>query len=971
VKGFALNWLSLLMLLPGGIGLGSTSEVHAAAADERPNILFLIADDWGWNHSGAAGCRWVKTPTFDRIAREGVFFRNAFTSNPKCSPSRASILTGRNTWQLDEACCHFGRFSAKYAVYPDLLERSGYHVGCTGKGWAPGDWKSGGFLHNPAGREFNQLTLRPPLKFLGTNDEAKSFEAFLKERRPGQPFCFWIGSNEPHRPYDRDSGIRAGKNPADVTVPAYLPDTDVVRRDLLDYGMEVEWGDRQFGRALAVLEAAGELDRTLVVMTSDHGMPFPRVKGQIYEDAFRVPLAIRWPGHIPAGRIVDDFVNFRDLAPTFLELARLKAPPQMSGRSLVGLLESKKSGWVDPTRDVVLMGKERHDLGRPHDEGYPVRAIRTRDFLFVHNYTPDRWPACNPETGLANCDDGPSKSLLVAQGGAFYDLCFGKRPEFELYQVSRDPECLHNLATDANYASTVRNLRSRMETTLREERDPRVLGEPAIFEQAPFVGPRNHAYDEWLASRPATGPPTVSRRYNVLLIVSDDLNCDLGTYGHGIVKSPQIDRLAQRGLRFDRAYCQFPLCGPSRAAFMCGLYPDQTLIHRNSIRIREHLPNVRTLAQTFREQGYVAVRVGKIFHYGVPGAIGTEGHDDPDSWDFTVNPRGRDKDEEAQIFSWQHGRLGSTLSWLASEGTDEEQTDGIGATGAIKLLESFAARKSPFFLAVGFYRPHTPYVAPKKYFDQYRLSDIRVPQVPNGYLQTLPAPARFTLTEHQEQQNLPDETARQAMRAYYAAISFMDQQVGRLLDALDRLKLADETIVVFTSDHGYHMGEHGHYQKMTLFENAARVPLIISVPGMKTAGRSTESLAELIDLYSTLAELCVLQTPAFLRGVSLVPTLSDPSQQPRTGALTQLTNGYSLRTDRYRYTEWGPDGRDGVELYDHQADPHEMTNLANRPDLADVKLALAQALHERIREARRKPRGLKQLDKPASQPAGG
>ena len=342
------------------------------ARDQRPNILFLIADDWGWNHAGVSGCKWVKTPTFDRIAREGVLFRNAFTSNPKCSPSRATILTGRNSWQLEDACCHYGRFSAKYAVYPDLLAEAGYHVGCTGKGWAPGDWKSGGFHHNPAGPEFNRRTFRPPLKHLGTGDLAANLEDFLKQRRPGQPFCFWIGSNEPHRPYERDSGIRAGKRIEDVVVPAYLPDTDVVRRDLLDYAMEVEWMDKQFGRALAVLEAAGELDRTLVIMTSDHGMPFPRVKGQIFEDGFHVPLAMRWPGHIAAGRVVDDFVNFRDLAPTFLELAGEKPHPQMSGHSLAGLLASAKSGRVDATRDVMLIGKERHDLGRPHDWGYPV-----------------------------------------------------------------------------------------------------------------------------------------------------------------------------------------------------------------------------------------------------------------------------------------------------------------------------------------------------------------------------------------------------------------------------------------------------------------------------------------------------------------------------------------------------------------------------------------------------------------------
>ncbi len=477
--------------------------VARCAAAERPNILFLIADDWGWRHAGAMGCKWVNTPTFDRVAREGALFRNCFTSNPKCSPCRATILTGRNTWQTEEACCHYGIFPAKFAVYPDLLEKAGYHVGFTGKGWAPGDFKRGGFSRNPAGKEYNKRTLKPPIPKVSNNDVAGNFEAFLAERRPGQPFCFWIGTHEPHRPYERDSGLRAGKRPAEVEVPAYLPDTDVVRRDLLDYAMEVEFGDGQFGRALAVLEKSGELDRTLVVMTSDHGMPFPRVKGQIYEDAFHIPLAIRWPGTVKAGRTVEDFVNVRDLAPTFLEAAGLDPHPQMTGRSLMGLLRSEKSGWVDRSRSVMLVGKERHDLGRPHDWGYPVRAIRTSEFLFVHNFEPGRWPACDPETGLANCDPGPTKTLLVEQRGRYYDLAFGKRPEFELYRVADDSECMKNLAGDPRYAATARALRGRMEAMLRDERDPRTLGQGAVFDTYEFVGPRKHAYDEWLKSREA------------------------------------------------------------------------------------------------------------------------------------------------------------------------------------------------------------------------------------------------------------------------------------------------------------------------------------------------------------------------------------------------------------------------------------------------------------------------------------
>jgi arylsulfatase A-like enzyme len=452
-----------------------------------------------------------------------------------------------------------------------------------------------------------------------------------------------------------------------------------------------------------------------------------------------------------------------------------------------------------------------------------------------------------------------------------------------------------------------------------------------------------------------------AERLNVLFLICDDLNCDLGCYGHPQVRSPSIDRLAANGLRFDRAYCQYPLCGPSRASFMTGYYPDQTLIKRNAIRVRERLPDVVTLAQMFRRQGYTAARIGKIYHYGVPGAIGTDGHDDPASWDTKFNPRGRDKDEESDVFSLIPGRYGGTLSWLAADGTDKEQTDGIGATKAVELLGEYAKSTTPFFLAVGFYRPHTPYVAPKPYFALYPPESITVPTVPEGYLDSLPTLARATLTRKREQVNLANDVARRAMQAYRASTTFVDAQVGRVLDALDRLGLAKNTLVLFTSDHGYHMGEHGHWQKTTLFENAARVPLILRVPGMKTAGQSTATLVEQVDFYPTLAELCGLPAPGNLSGISFAPVLADVTATPRTSALTHYAAGYSLRTVRYRYTEWGPAGSGGNELYDHDSDPQELVNLATRPDRLNLARSLSRLLGQRISEARNVPRGLRQV----------
>jgi N-sulfoglucosamine sulfohydrolase len=477
----------------------------ASAAEKKPNILFIIFDDWnGSTHAGAYGCTWIKTPNFDRIAREGVLFKNAFTSNPKCSPCRASILTGRNTWQLKEAVSHGGHFPADFEVYPDLLEKSGYDIGLTGKGWGPGDFKTlAKRTRNPAGPSFDALKQQPPAAAISNNDYPGNFGEFLRQRDKSKPFCFWMGFTEPHRPYEWNSGVRLGKKLEDVVVPKFFPDTEIVRRDLLDYSVEVEWGDAQIGRALKLLEEAGELENTLIVVTSDHGMPFPYVKGQIHEDAFHLPLAMRWGKGIKPGRVVEDFVNMRDLAPTYMELAGLKPSPQMTGRSLVNILRSEKSGWIE-NRDVMLAGKERHDIGRPFDLGYPVRAIRTKDFLFVHNFHPERWPAGNPETDFGNCDPSPTKEVIKLLGGHFYDLSFGKRLPDELYDIRRDPECVNNLANDLAYAQTVEELRYTMMRLLKEDGDPRALGNAHVFDTYHYLGGRKKGYETWLKEKEAT-----------------------------------------------------------------------------------------------------------------------------------------------------------------------------------------------------------------------------------------------------------------------------------------------------------------------------------------------------------------------------------------------------------------------------------------------------------------------------------
>lgn len=425
------------------------------------------------------------------------------------------------------------------------------------------------------------------------------------------------------------------------------------------------------------------------------------------------------------------------------------------------------------------------------------------------------------------------------------------------------------------------------------------------------------------------------KKYNILFIASDDLNNDMECYGNRLVKTPNLNRLAARATRFDRAYNQYPLCNPSRASLLTGHRPDVTGVYNLVTNFRENLPEVTTLPQLFMNNGYFSARVGKIYHYGVPGEIGKNGLDDSVSWNKRINPIGRDKAEENKVTVLTPGRgVGASLTYLIADGEDEEQTDGIGANEAIRIMEE--KKGQPFFLAVGFYRPHCPYIAPKKYFDLYPIEKISLPKQSSTDWNDKPEAAKWV---NPLNYGLDESKLREALRAYYASISFMDAQVGRLLDALDRLKLTNHTIVVFWSDHGYNVGHHGQWMKQSLFEPSARNPLIIAVPGM-TTGKSSGRTVELLDIYPTLAELCGLKADNKLEGKSLVPLLKKPDAQWDRPAYTQVARvlnqqqpnqrrimGRSVRTERWRYTEWD-EGKEGVELYDYQTDPGEFTNLA-------------------------------------------
>ena len=478
--------------------LGASSAIPLAGqqrtAGDRPNILFCISDDQSWLHTGAMGDPVIKTPAFDRVAAEGVLFTHAFCDAPTCGPSRSALLTGQSIWRLEEAGNIHSTLPSKFATYTEMLEHAGYRIGHTSKGWAPGRLEPGGRTRNPAGDVF------------------QSFDRFFQQQPGDQPFCFWLGSRDPHRPYALGSGAQSGKDAEQVVVPPHLPDHAVTRNDILDYYVEVERFDSTVEQALALLDKAGQLRNTIVVVTSDHGMPFPRAKASLYDYGSRVPLAISWPQAIPKGRTVDDFVSLSDMAPTFLEAAGLAVHEDMTARSLLPILASDQSGQVDPSRDAAFIAMERHDGCRRGGKGYPCRAIRNKDYLYIRNFEPTRWPSGSPNA--ADCargipygeiDSSPTKTLMMenrddAAVDRLAELAFGTRAEHELYDLRADPGQLRNIAGEPAAADHLKALRDRLMTRLADTGDPRALGAPAPWDFYPYYGRRVNR--DWAVDEP-------------------------------------------------------------------------------------------------------------------------------------------------------------------------------------------------------------------------------------------------------------------------------------------------------------------------------------------------------------------------------------------------------------------------------------------------------------------------------------
>ena len=493
----------------GSIGCNTLSQnvrTPLLAINTPPNILIAISDDQSYPYASAYGSTSTHTPHFDRVAQMGVLFNNAFVASPGCSPSRASLLTGRYPWELEHAGTHASYFPQDYLVFPDLLEAAGYAVGFTGKGWGPGSWQQSGRSRNPAGPEYNEVSIPDSPPGINAKDYASNFRSFLSERQKGQPFYFWYGAHEPHRVFKDGIGRENGKELFHAEVPSFLPDAPEIRSDILDYAYEIEHFDDHLGQMLALLEETGELENTLIIVTSDNGMAFPRAKANAYEYGIHVPLAISWPKGFKGHRYSNDLISHVDLAPTILDATGIKhpAPASLSGSSMIPLLTSEKNGHIEPERRSVYSARERHSSSRYNSLSYPQRAIRTQDYLYIFNFKPERWPAGAPQkyqddgslgpmhNGYHDIDAAPSLSYLIEYRNApsvrrYFHLSVDLRPQEELYAIQNDPGCLHNLAGAPGYQDIKQSLRDSLLNYLTITNDPRVIGNDDLFETYPRV----------------------------------------------------------------------------------------------------------------------------------------------------------------------------------------------------------------------------------------------------------------------------------------------------------------------------------------------------------------------------------------------------------------------------------------------------------------------------------------------------
>ncbi len=474
------------------LSFGHNSKLNT----QPPNILIVITDDQSYPHASAYGSNMVSTPGFDFVAKQGALFTKAYVTSPGCSPSRASLLTGLYPWQVEEAGSHASSFSSKYICFPELLQKAGYHIGYTGKGWGPGNWEISGRKYNPAGPEYNTQTLTPPYSGISKTDYTANFRKFLSERKKGQPFYFWVGTQEPHRPFENGSWSKKGYTLSQARVPGFLPENDTIKSDLLDYATEISWADSHLMNCIDELKRTGEFDNTIIIVTADNGLSFPYAKANCTDAGIHVPLAICWGSKIRPDQVIETLVSTIDIAPTVMAVTGLKPGQPLSGQNLLPLLTGNSKGYKS---DAVFAGRERHSFSRYNNMGYPMRSIVWKNYLLVQNFHPERWPAGDPKEiakdgslsdAFYDIDDGPSKRYLLDHRNEpavapFFNLAMNKRPEFELYDLSKDSDCLHNVADNSSYIAVLKTMKQKLRDKLVTTNDTRIGANPEIWETYP------------------------------------------------------------------------------------------------------------------------------------------------------------------------------------------------------------------------------------------------------------------------------------------------------------------------------------------------------------------------------------------------------------------------------------------------------------------------------------------------------
>ena len=939
-----------------------------AAHAKQPNVLFLAVDDMNdWIGSLGATPRAI-TPNLDKLAARGVNFLNAHTPGVYCAPARAAIFSGQ---YASTTGCY--RSSDYFTDHPEIeglplsFSKAGYTTLGVGKlyhhmpgsidvrGWdefylrKPSQRKEGWSLDNwteetPFPDHFPASVFNKGKEIKGglflewaglPNDKEEEMADTIRVnwaadqlgKKHDKPFFLACGIYAPHFPnycpqkyfdlYDRDKielppikvddledlpeRIKRAKT-ARSKIHKELEAKGAVKDAIHGYLACMSYADAMMGRVLDALEKSPYADNTIVVLWSDHGYhhgeKYDWGKHTLWERTSNVPFIWAGPG-VKRGAVTDVTASLIDIYPTFVEMCGLPKPHQkLEGTSLVSTLEKPK---LAKDRDVYL----------------PYMA--------------------------------PGEYAVINKGWRY--ITYGDDGE-ELYDLKSDPNEWNNLAENPKYEDTKRLLRKSAPKKFAPAAPKRTIGKDLIIEGETF---RWRKEDEKFApKKTAQSGKKKGNKRNVLLIVCDDLNTHVSPSGYDHIKTPTLAQFASEAMTFNRAFCQYPVCGPSRASFLNGLYPQSSGVIDNKADIRQTRPGTLSMPQFFKENGYWTGSVGKVFHSPrhEHGEIAwNEFHRfNNDELPVVAEARKKFEAENGSVELPKNRKAWRALGKKAKSKldaqtppgygpsglTEEQHKDGKNARTVARWLKEKPNGKKPFFITCGIQKPHVPFLAPQKYFDLYPLESIVYTPEKTNLWDKIPRKAintrfkDFGFEEAKENGNL----RREYMQAYHACVSFIDAQIKIVLDSLKESGEWENTIVIFTSDHGYHLGDHFLWGKVTLFDIGAKVPFIVHAPGLTKAGTRSEAMVELIDIYPTLAQLTGLTPPGHLQGASLRPLLDHPERLGKKNYAYSIVTrgkgmGYALRNQRWRYGKWP----DGEELYNLTNDPEEKNNLVTKRGL--------------------------------------